>query len=200
MKKIIKWAFLGFVFICVLPAGLLALVVHKLLGSSLFYDLFAQCFSMTPGFIGTAVRACYYKQTLSQSYMDLNMGFGSFISKIGTKIGRGVFINGRNIIGLADIGDGVVVANYVSVLSGGRQHNFDDPEVGILEKEGTYSCVTIGRDVFIGDHCVVMADIGEKSIIGSGTLVVKPIPPYSVAIGNPAKVIKDRRQTGSQNA
>ncbi len=80
------------------------------------------------------------------------------------------------------------------MLSGDGSTISDDPEVGILEKEGTYSCVTIGRDVFIGDHCVVMADIGEKSIIGSGTLVVKPIPAYSVAVGNPAKIIKDRRQ------
>lgn len=199
MKKLVKWIFIGIVFVFVLPSGLLSLLCHKLFRSALCFDLFAQAFSNVPGFIGVAVRACFYKQTLACSHMDLNMGFGSFISKIGTRIGHGVFINGRNIIGLADIGDGVVIANYVSVLSGGRQHNFDDPEVGILEKEGTYSCVTIGRDVFVGDHCVVMADIGEKSIIGSASLVVKRIPPYSVAVGNPARVIKDRRQADSKH-
>ena len=36
------------------------------------------------------------------------------------------------------------------------------------------------------------ADIGEGSVIGSGAVVVKSIPPYSVAVGNPAKVIKIR--------
>ena len=79
---------------------------------------------MSPGFIGTAVRACYYKQTLACSYMDLNMGFGSFVSKIGTKIGRGVFINGRNIIGLADIGDGTVIANSRFRALGGTAAQF----------------------------------------------------------------------------
>ena len=35
-------------------------------------------------------------------------------------------------------------------------------------------------------------DIGEGSIVGAGSVVVKPIPPYSLAVGCPAKVIKKR--------
>jgi galactoside O-acetyltransferase len=34
--------------------------------------------------------------------------------------------------------------------------------------------------------------IGDGSVIGAGSTVVKPIPPYSVAVGTPAKVIKER--------
>jgi acetyltransferase-like isoleucine patch superfamily enzyme len=36
-------------------------------------------------------------------------------------------------------------------------------------------------------------DIGEGSVIGAGSVVVKPIPKYSVAVGCPAKVIKNRQ-------
>jgi acetyltransferase-like isoleucine patch superfamily enzyme len=36
------------------------------------------------------------------------------------------------------------------------------------------------------------ADIGEGSVVGSGTVVVKPLPPYSVAVGNPARIIRKR--------
>jgi len=196
VKPVLKWIWLSLTFVAVLPAGLLSLGCHKLFRSPIFFDLFAQFFSIVPGFIGGSARTCFYKQTLAESHMDLNMGFGSFISKIDTRVGRGVFINGRNIIGWAEIGDGAVIANHVTVLSGSRQHNFEDPNIGILEREGVFVCVKIGRDVFLGDQCVVMADIGEKSIVGSGTVVVKPIPPYSVAVGNPATVIRDRRQTG----
>ena len=35
-------------------------------------------------------------------------------------------------------------------------------------------------------------DIGEGSIVGAGSVVVKPIPPYSLTVGCPAKVIKKR--------
>ena len=36
-------------------------------------------------------------------------------------------------------------------------------------------------------------DIGDGSIVGAGSTVVKPIPPYSIAVGCPAKVIKSRK-------
>lgn len=38
-----------------------------------------------------------------------------------------------------------------------------------------------------------MANIGQRSIIGAGSVVVKDIPEYSVAVGNPARVIKSRK-------
>jgi len=136
LRKIVKFIFVYTIYICILPFGLTSLVFYKLFESSMFFDFFAQLFSLVPGFIGPPVRASFYKQTLPKSYMDLFIGFGSFITKIDTMIGKGVFINGHSTVGLADIGDGVVIANFVSILSGGRQHNFSDPAVGILDKAG----------------------------------------------------------------
>lgn len=156
------------------------------------FDFFAQLYSMVPGIIGVPIRASFYKQTLSRSYMDLFIGFGSFITKIETRLGKGVLINGHSTIGLADLGDGVVVANFVSVLSGSQQHNFSDISKGILEEEGVYRRIIIENDVFIGDHSQVMADIGEKTIVGAGSVVTKELPSLSFVGGNPAKVIKKR--------
>jgi acetyltransferase-like isoleucine patch superfamily enzyme len=45
----------------------------------------------------------------------------------------------------------------------------------------------IGRSVYIGTHCEI-----SDSIIGAGSVVTKEIPDDSVAVGNPAKVIKSR--------
>ena len=43
--------------------------------------------------------------------------------------------------------------------------------------------------------CVLYsADIGEGSVVGSGAVVVKTLPPYSVAVGNPARVIRSRKK------
>ena len=37
-------------------------------------------------------------------------------------------------------------------------------------------------------------DIGDGSVIGAASTVVKPIPPYSIAVGTPAKVINSRKK------
>lgn len=43
--------------------------------------------------------------------------------------------------------------------------------------------------------CVMYSgDIGEGSVVGASSVVVKPIPPYSIAVGVPAKVVKQRGQ------
>jgi len=193
MKKIIKWLFISIIFICVLPFGLSARLLYIVFKSTVLFELFAQTFSLVPGFFGPAVRASFYKQTLAQSHLDLFVAFGGLVSKIDTKIGRSVTIAAYASVGLADLDDGAAIGNGVSVLSGAKHHNFDDPEKGIFETEAVFTRISIGKNVFIGDKAVVMANIGEKTIIGAGSIVVKDIPSYSIAVGNPARVIKDRR-------
>jgi len=52
--------------------------------------------------------------------------------------------------------------------------------------------VVIGDNVWIGEFVSILAGaiIGEGCIIGSNSVVTKEIPPYSIAVGCPAKVIK----------
>jgi virginiamycin A acetyltransferase len=54
--------------------------------------------------------------------------------------------------------------------------------------------VAIGNNVWIGDGVVILSGvkIGNGAIIGAGAIVTKDVPRYSVAVGNPAKVIKTR--------
>lgn len=53
---------------------------------------------------------------------------------------------------------------------------------------------TIGNDVFIGVNVTVLdgVNIGDGAIIGAGAVVVDDIPPYAIAVGVPAKIIKYR--------
>ena len=52
--------------------------------------------------------------------------------------------------------------------------------------------VTIGDDVWVGGNCVICpgVSIGDRSVIGAGSVVTKDIPPDVVAAGNPCRVIR----------
>jgi maltose O-acetyltransferase len=61
--------------------------------------------------------------------------------------------------------------------------------------------VIIGNDVWIGRRVIILPGviIGKGSVIGAGAVVSKNIPAYSVAVGNPAKVVKNRKQAEQDN-
>lgn len=105
-------------------------------------------------------------------------------------IGTGTTLFGHK--GL-EIGDDCLLAQGINLTP--YSHIFDDPDDIIHNQGGRCEKVTIGRDVYIGMGCKIMysGNIGEGSVIGAGSTVVKPIPPYSVAVGTPAKVIKERK-------
>ena len=95
--------------------------------------------------------------------------------------------------GLITIGNDVRIANNVIMIA--RNHNFDDATKPICRQGCTDEPITIGNDVWIGARVNIMAGvtIGDGCVIGAGSVVTKDIPPYSVAVGVPAKVVKSRK-------
>ena len=57
--------------------------------------------------------------------------------------------------------------------------------------------VSLGDNVAVSDDVTLIAR-GEGGIVGAGSVVVKPIPPYSLAVGCPAKVIKNGKGKASR--
>ena len=105
-------------------------------------------------------------------------------------IGTGTTLFGHQ--GL-EIGDHVLMAQNITLTP--YSHIFENPRENIISQGGHMKKVVIGRDSYIGMRVCIMysGDIGEGSVIGAGSVVVKPIPEYSVAVGNPAKVIRKRQ-------
>jgi chloramphenicol O-acetyltransferase type B len=72
---------------------------------------------------------------------------------------------------------------------------FDWPEAkGIEGHPKQTGDIVIGNDVWIGANAVLLGGItiGDGAVIGANAVVSRDIPPYSIAVGNPARVIKKR--------
>lgn len=75
-----------------------------------------------------------------------------------------------------------------------RNHPYDLNSVPKLRTLNNKFQIIIGHDVWMGHDAKIFGGvkIGTGAIIGSNSVVAKDIPPYAVAVGNPAKVVKYR--------
>ena len=106
-----------------------------------------------------------------------------------TYIAPGVCIAGQGDI---HIGKNCMIAANSGIYA--NNHVFTDLSLPIKQQGTTREGIIIEDDCWLG-HGVTVLDgvkIGKGSIIGAGAVVSKNIPPYSIAVGVPAKVIKDR--------
>lgn len=97
-------------------------------------------------------------------------------------IGKNALLASRIYISDVQHGDYSSTSPYVQ----------SDPEVIVKDRPLSYKDVAIEDNVWIGEGVCVMPGviIGRCSIVGAGSVVTKNIPPYCIAVGNPARVIK----------
>lgn len=113
--------------------------------------------------------------------------------KIGKKthIARLVSLDDRNPE-LIEIGNGVAITTGVMILCHQRDLSKYKPGMYAMHCPFKNGRVIIKDGAHIGIGAIIMpgVTIGEGAVIGAGAVVTKDIPPYSVAVGMPAKVVK----------
>jgi len=120
-----------------------------------------------------------------EDFTTINNGVGAVIIGDRTRIGLG-----NTIIGPVEIRDDVRLAQNV-VLSG-LNHNYEDVLKPIHAQGVSTAKIVIHEETWIGANVTIVAGVhvGKHCIVAGGSVVTKNIPPYSVAVGNPARVIK----------
>lgn len=126
------------------------------------------------------------------------IGKGVFLSATNSsfiEIGSTVSINtGCHLVAAygITIGDHTRIGEYVSLRD--QNHTFSNPEIPVHRQGFTGSAITIGKDVWIGRGVFIGSGvtIGDGCIIGANSVVTKSLPPMSIAVGAPAKVIRKR--------
>ena len=141
-------------------------------------------------------------------------------TNLGIRIGDGVFI-GRNTIlsckngdiHLADganlgfncevfsasrvtIGRHVLIAAYAYVIGG--DHDFSDPAKAVISQSRVSAGVSIGDGVWIGAGAKILdgVAIGDNAVVGAAAVVRESVPPNSIAVGIPARVVGSRTDRG----
>ncbi len=105
------------------------------------------------------------------------------------RIGDRAFINyGTDIAatGAITIGADCLIGTHVSILDN------DFHEVTQRDKVPEPRPVVIGDHVWIGNRAIIMpgVTIGEGAVVGAGSVVVRDVPARTVAVGNPARIVK----------
>lgn len=103
-----------------------------------------------------------------------------------------------------EVGSFCSIAGGVTILLGGN-HRVDwitTYPFSVLRKSAmrftghpsTKGDVTIGNDVWIGEYSTILSGVtvGNGAVIGACSVVTKPVPPYAIVVGNPARVVRKR--------
>lgn len=142
---------------------------------------------------------------------NIQLGFGCRLSDIvchgNVKIGNYVSVSGPGTKIVSSKED-ITIGNFCSIAANViiQEHMHDYQRIttyfirrnvlGLNLNEDIISRgpILIGDDVWIGSNVVVLSGItiGRGSVIGAGSVVTKDIPPYSIVVGNPARVIRKR--------
>ncbi len=187
VKRVVQ----GLVGLAVLPRLIAFWVARRLIGSRALTSS-AESIARVPGMRGVYLRQAFYRRVLAACGRNVYFGWQSVFSMSEARVGERAYIGRYCSIGFAHIGEDVMLADGVQILSGGHEHDSRLKDLPINHQGHTYVQVNIGRGAWLGAGSIIMAHVGEDAIVGAGAVVNRPIPAGAVAVGIPAKVVKYR--------
>jgi len=124
-------------------------------------------------------------QSTIEDFCTINNGVGDVF------IGGNTLIGMNNVlIGPVNIGNDVIFAQ--NIVASGLNHEYRDVTKPIHQQKIVVAPIIVEDECWIAANVVITAGvtIGKHSVVAAGAVVTKSVPPYSVAAGNPARVIK----------
>ena len=193
MRSVLKSIANSLCLALVFPPYLGFRVASLLIGRQKAFPGWSQAFSLIPGLLGVYLRRAFYRLVFPRCDADVCLSFGSIFSHPTAEVGKSVYVGAFCCLGDVTLEDDVLLGSHVSITNGAGQHGIERLDIPIREQPGTWPRVTIGKDSWIGDRVVVMADVGKHCVIGAGSVVTSPIPDYAIAVGVPARVVRFRQ-------
>ena len=171
--------------------------------SMVLFQTCSEFFALWPLLVGAITRYEFYRFALEKCGRNVLIGFGTVFNYPDVRIGDNVLIGRYNVIHHCDFGSFTMTGERCTFLSGSRQHNFDRADVPMYLQGGQLKRITIGDNVWVGAHAVVMDDVGSGSIVAAGAIVTRAVPGEKIVVGSRGELMprfRTSQQDGSRDA
>ena len=188
---------LGAASVCVAPfvaAYRLELALAPEARRDAVFQAWSQALSAVPGYVGQYLRRGFYRAVLPECDLSSCINWGTVFSSRDVRLGVGTYVGARCMLGRTHIESHVTIGSNVDILSGRRQHSFDDLYTPIQQQGGVFEQVTIGENSWIGNGAIIMANVGKRAIVAAGAVVTRPVADETIVGGNPAQLIRIRKR------
>lgn len=173
-----------------LPFALLCMIEKGITPQSeLVFNTFTQLVALLPGIPGAFLRRAFYCWTLERCSADCHIGFGTIFSHRQAIVEDHVYIGNYALIGSAHLQAHCLIGSRTSILSGKALHVMGDNALWTPYSAERLTRVVLGRNVWVGESAVIVADIGNNSMIGAGAVVTTAVRPDIIVTGNPARFV-----------
>ena len=144
-----------------------------------------------PGGIQIGAASMVMKNAILHVYNFRNLPHAGIVIGQRSLIGEGCVLRGQGGI---TIGDDVFLAPLVQVLA--VNHVYNDTSRPISFQGITTQGITIEDGAWIGGGAILLdgVRVGRNAVVGAGAVVTRDVPPFTVAVGNPARVVRDLRE------
>ena len=123
---------------------------------------------------------------------DFRRDFVCEISGSGSvEIGAGTIFTGGTLVQISTqltIGPRAVFGQATMIADG--NHRWRDPNLHLLDQGYDFTPIDIGAGAVSTSKVTILAPVGERALIGAHSLVTKPVPPYTLVGGSPARVLE----------
>lgn len=195
VREFVKAAVRGVALMCVSPALVSFAVRARLDSRDRALQSTSEWLALIPGLTGQYLRRAFYCRALAACHHTATIEAGTVFCRAGTRLDANVYVGAGCRLGLVHIERDALIASGVHIPSGGETHRIDDVDTPIREQGRGERLVRIGAGSWIGESALVMADVGHDAVVGGGAVVTRPVRPWYVAAGVPAREIRRRGET-----
>ncbi|OED56339.1 chemotaxis protein CheW [Aliivibrio fischeri] len=146
------------------------------------------------GYYGIVLRQNFYTITLKKCGYNLKVFHGSYICYKSVEVGNNCTIEENCVISNCIIGNDVIIAANVSLMSGKNHHDTEQLDKTFYETQSNnLEQIVLGDNIWIGTRTTIMSDVAGGTVVGAGSVVNKVIDEKNtIFAGVPAKKIRKR--------
>ena len=194
-RELVKAAVRGAALVCIAPALASFAVRARLDSRDRALQSTSEWLALIPGLTGQYLRRAFYSRALAGCHPTATIEAGTVFCRAGSRLDANVYVGAGCRLGLVHVERDALIASGVHIPSGASTHRIDDLTRPIREQGRAEQLVRIGAGAWIGESALVMADVGHDAVVAGAAVVTRPIRPWYIAAGVPAREIRHRSES-----